>query len=148
MGDTRATIRRSRLLCAIFAGAVIALGLASRTNSSPFPSALGKYPGDALWALMVFALFAALWRASSTPRIALAALGLCCLVEFAQLYKAPWIDAVRDTTLGGLVLGSQFNPLDLVAYAVGIMVGASFDTLLHRRSFRARERRPGAGDRH
>jgi hypothetical protein len=143
---TRVTFRRSRLLCVILAAPLIVLGLVSRTDSSPFPGVLGKYPGDALWAWMVFALFAAVWPRSSTSRVAFAALGFSCLVEFAQLYHAPWIDALRGTTLGGLVLGSQFNPLDFAAYAVGVAAGAAADALLHGRSVRARERRPGADD--
>lgn len=139
-----ATYRRNRWLCAILAGVVIVLGLVSRSDSSPFPAVLGKYPGDALWALMVFVMFAAVWTGSSTSRVALAALGFSCLVEFAQLYHAPWIDAVRATTLGGLVLGSQFNPLDFAAYAAGVAIGAGVDALLHRRSVRVGERNSGA----
>lgn len=45
-------------------------------------------------------------------------------VEFSQLYHADWIDGIRRTRLGHLVLGFTFNAPDLVAYAVGIAVGA------------------------
>lgn len=143
MRNARATIRRSRLVCATCAGVVIALGLLSRTNATPFPSVLGKYPGDALWASMVFALFAAVSPRNSTGRIALAALAFCCLVEFSQLCHARWIDAVRERPLGGLVLGSQFNALDFVAYAAGVAVAAMADALLRRQSVRARDRLAG-----
>lgn len=30
------------------------------------------------------------------------------VIEFSQLYHAEWIDQIRDTSLGGLVLGYGF----------------------------------------
>lgn len=56
-------------------------------------------------------------------RIALIALTTCYVVEFSQLYQASWINAVRSTPLGHLVLGSAFYWFDLIAYAIGVMVG-------------------------
>ncbi len=51
-------------------------------------------------------------------------LALAFLVEISQLYHAPWIDSIRQTTLGGLVLGFGFLWTDLVCYSVGIGTGA------------------------
>jgi len=48
------------------------------------------------------------------------ALAFCCAVEFSQLWHTPWLNAVRRTTAGHLVLGSGFNARDLVAYAGGV----------------------------
>ena len=45
-------------------------------------------------------------------------------IEVSQLFHAPWIDSIRQTTLGGLVLGFGFLWTDLVCYSVGITVGA------------------------
>ena len=50
-------------------------------------------------------------------------LALAFLVEISQLYHAPWIDAIRQTALGGLVLGFGFLWTDLVCYSVGVMIG-------------------------
>ena len=50
-------------------------------------------------------------------------LAISFVVEAAQLYQASWINAIRSTTLGHLVLGSQFGWIDLVAYAVGACLG-------------------------
>ena len=44
-------------------------------------------------------------------------------VELLQLYHMPWLDSVRSTTFGHLVLGSGFDPIDLIWYGVGIGVG-------------------------
>ena len=41
----------------------------------------------------------------------------------SQLYHAEWIDNIRATTLGGLVLGYGFLWSDLVAYTIGVGVG-------------------------
>lgn len=121
---------RSRLR--LFAGlvAVIALGLASRRFPWLFPAFLGKYPGDALWALMVFVGFALFKPRAATSVLALLALGTSCLVELTQLYRAPWLDQIRSTTAGHLVLGSTFSWLDMAAYAVGVAVGSLIDRWL------------------
>jgi len=99
-----------------------ALGLASR-HWDLFPTFFGKYPGDALWALMVYLLIGMLRRKLSASMVAICALATCFVVEFAQLFHAPWIDAVRATRLGYLALGTTFNPMDLVAYVVGVAAG-------------------------
>lgn len=48
-------------------------------------------------------------------------------IEVSQLYQADWINAIRHTRLGGLVLGFGFQWTDLVAYSVGIAFGATLD---------------------
>lgn len=106
---------------------VVALGLASRKMPGLFPAALGKYPGDALWALMVFCIAATLRPAASTAWLAGMALGISFVVETSQLYHAPWIDGIRSTTIGHLALGSAFGWLDLAAYTVGVAAGAGID---------------------
>lgn len=107
--------------------AVIALGLASRKYPFLFPAILGKYPGDALWALMVFLGWAFLRPRASTLHLATVALAISFLVEFSQLYQVPWLNAIRSTTMGHLVLGSRFSWPDLAAYVVGVAVGALLD---------------------
>ena len=51
-------------------------------------------------------------------------------VEFMQLYHAHWIDGIRATRLGRVVLGTTFNSPDLLAYAVGIAVGALVERVI------------------
>lgn len=60
---------RNRFAISLGIVAVIALGLASRKLPSLFPSILGKYPGDALWALMVFLGWMFLKPSASTHRL-------------------------------------------------------------------------------
>ena len=56
-------------------------------------------------------------------RHAALAMTVSVAVEVSQLYKAPWIDTIRRTTLGGLVLGYDFVWSDLACYAVGVGLG-------------------------
>jgi hypothetical protein len=118
---------------------VIALGLASRRFPGVlFPDALGKYPGDALWALMIFVLAGLVRPAASTRSIALVALAVSYVDELAQLDRAPWLVAVRATTLGHLVLGAAFEWADLVAYTVGVAVGVALEVAIRAAPARAR----------
>lgn len=98
----------------------------------PLDPALSNYGGDALWALMVFVGFGFLIACASTAMNALLALAFSWSVEFSQLYHAPWIDAIRATLPGKLVLGNTFNWPDLLAYAVGIGFGAMVECRLAR----------------
>ena len=52
------------------------------------------------------------------------------LIEISQLYHALWIDAIRATTLGGLVLGFVFLWSDILCYTVGVLLGIIVDGLL------------------
>lgn len=109
---------------AALAVAVVAAGLLCRASFIPLPPVLSKYGGDALWALMVFVGFGFLFPRASTLTVALLALTFAWGVEFSQFYHALWIDAVRATIPGKLVLGNTFNWPDLPAYALGIALGA------------------------
>lgn len=112
------------MLYAFLTVSVIALGLLWRSGLIPLPGWLSNNGGDALWALMVFVGLGFLLPRTSTLTLALLALCVAWGVEFSQLYHAPWIDALRATIPGRLVLGSTFLWPDLVAYAVGIALGA------------------------
>ena len=122
MSRLSVSIRRDRLWYAIAIAFVIVFGIASRRYPQIFPIALDKYPGDALWTIVVFLLLGVILPRASTLKIAGLALAISYIVEFAQLYQAPWIVAIRQTALGHLLLGSQFAWEDLVAYTVGAAI--------------------------
>jgi hypothetical protein len=118
------TPSRNRVLYAALALAVIAAGLLWRADFMPLPPPVAKYGGDALWALMVFTGCGFLFPRGSTPALGLMALAIAWAVEFSQIYHAPWIDTLRATLPGRLILGSTFNWPDLPAYMLGIALGA------------------------
>ncbi len=115
---------RSRVIYLVVALAVVAIGLLWRSRFLPLPPSVSNHGGDAMWALMVFVGFGFLLPHASTMTNALMALTFAWGVEFSQLYHAPWIDSIRATLPGRLVLGNTFYWLDLIAYAVGIALGA------------------------
>jgi len=99
------------------------LGLTSRVSFITLPEFLNTYAGDTLWALMVFWLFRTLQPSASLLQSFILAICFSFSIEFSQFYHAPWIDNIRSTQLGGLVLGFGFKLSDLLCYSIGIGVG-------------------------
>ncbi len=126
-------IKRNRTRQALLVIAAMAAGLGSRKIAGLLPDFVNAYLGDALWALMIFFGFGFLCRTARTKTIAFMALVFCYLIEFSQLYHAGWIDRIRGTALGGLVLGYGFLWSDLLAYLLGIGTGILFDRAMHKR---------------
>ena len=84
---------------------------------------MAAYAGDTLWALVAFLGIGLLLPRASTWRVAALAMSFSVMIEVSQLYHAPWIDSIRGTTLGALVLGHGFLWSDLACYAVGVGIG-------------------------
>jgi hypothetical protein len=121
--EGKSRLIRIRFVYFIAAVVVVLAGLASRRYRGQLPAFLAEYAGDTLWALMVFLLVSVVLASRPLMVRAAIAFGLSFLVEISQLYHAPWIDSIRQNTLGGLVLGFGFLWSDLVCYSVGIAIG-------------------------
>jgi hypothetical protein len=89
--------------------------------------ARGLVPGK----LLAHGLLAARW---SSFRVALATLMVAYAIEGSQLYHAPWIDAIRDTRFGGLVLGYGFLWSDIICYTVGVALSLGLEHVAGVRS--------------
>jgi hypothetical protein len=123
---------RSRIVYAALAVVTIFVGLAVHEYGAVLSPVARDVLGDALWAAMI-----AWWIGAAAPAVqllrrAMVALAICFVVEFSQLHHAPGIDALRDTTLGHLVLGSGFDPRDLASYTAGVFAAALLDHLVVR----------------
>ncbi|PEW51212.1 hypothetical protein COJ17_03010 [Bacillus thuringiensis] len=125
--------KRNRVVYALFTIVVIILGLSSRKFAFALPHLLNDYLGDALWALMIFTGFGFLFPKTETKKLAFISLMFCYGIEASQLYHAEWIDSIRATTLGGLVLGYGFLWSDVVAYTIGVGVGILCEFMLQRK---------------
>ncbi len=135
---------RDRAVPAIASVMVLVAGLAVHASDAvPFADKLGDllYAGLATLGVWVLVPSIRSWQ------LAVVAGGWCLLVELLQLTGVP--DAAADLTpLSRLVLGSGFDPLDLVAYAVGVALVVVVRSAARRRR-RARTpaepavRRPG-----
>lgn len=120
------------LYASLFVTSIIA-GLLSRASFVSLPPFLSEYSGDTIWAMMVFWMFCCIRLKASTLHIALMAITFSFCIELSQLYHAPWIDAIRGTKLGGLVLGFGFKYSDLTCYSVGVCIGALIDWVISKK---------------
>jgi len=116
--------RRNPFVWLVLIASTSALGIGSRRFHHVLPDILAAYAGDTFWALALFLLIGLLMRTASTRSVAILAMALSVLVEVSQVYHAPWIDSIRRTTLGGLILGYGFLWSDLACYALGVGLGA------------------------
>jgi hypothetical protein len=124
-------IKRNQLIYFITVMLTIALGLLSRKFSAYLPEVINTYLGDALWALMIFQFVAILFPKRKILQITGIAITFCYLIEISQLYHASWIDTIRNTQLGGLVLGFGFLWTDLLAYSFGVTFGMIVEWLIY-----------------
>jgi len=107
----------------------IIVGLLSR-----YYAAVPLFIGDVLWALMVYFIMRVLFIKAQTNRIVIYSMSFCYAIEFSQLYKAPWIDKLRHTLFGRLVLGDTFLWGDLLSYTVGIAIGVLISLFINKKA--------------
>ena len=96
----------------------IIIGLLSRHFSF-----IPLFIGDILWSTMVYFICRFLFINKKIKFVVLISVLFCFGIEFNQLYKSPWIDNLRHTLFGRLVLGETFLWGDLLSYMVGIALG-------------------------
>ncbi|MFN8653736.1 MAG: DUF2809 domain-containing protein [Gemmatimonadales bacterium] len=128
MSDARPT--RHRLVFAALAAATMFGGLQLQRHRATLPAAVGDILGDALWAVMFYWLVSMVFPALTDWHRAIVAVAGCWSVELSQLARSPGLVALRHTTLGHLVLGSDFDPRDLLVYPCGVAVALLFERLL------------------
>ncbi|MFJ9886133.1 DUF2809 domain-containing protein [Streptomyces sp. NPDC091287] len=118
---------------AVAAGAAVvtvAAGLAVRAGAD---GAFAKYAGSALYTVLLCTLVAFCAPRARPAVVAWAALGLSWAVEFAQLTGVP-AEWSAHSTAARLVLGSTFNPPDLLGYGVGAAAAWAVHTGVRRRA--------------
>lgn len=121
-------LRLKYLLCV---AAVITAGLVSRKMAF-----IPLWIGDALWAVMIYLLMRMIFIHTSVIKIAAWSLTFCFAIEISQVYQAPWINHIRSTLIGHLILGQGFLWSDLIAYTVGILTIVIVESLLHTQANR------------
>lgn len=121
-------IRIKYLIVTMF---IMIIGLLSRKYMNIFPKAIAPFVGDILWAMMVyFGLRFVIPKLKLVKTLTLAII-FSFSIEISQLYQAYWINNIRDTTLGGLILGHGFLFEDLISYSLGIVIGFLLDYFLY-----------------
>ncbi len=126
-------MRRSRLLLATVCLGLIAAGLASRSGlAEAGPRWLVRHAGDALWAANLYFVLGLLRPSAARRSLLLATVLLCFAVECSQLLQPEWLESLRRTRLGALVLGHGFLWIDWLRYAVGALLALALDAALWR----------------
>ncbi|GGL94401.1 hypothetical protein GCM10010129_42930 [Streptomyces fumigatiscleroticus] len=127
---------RSRPVRPVAAGAAVltvGAGLGLRAVAA---GSVAKYGGDALYTLLVLTLVVLVVPRVTPPVAAASALVISWGVELLQLSGIP-ADLSRHSVVARLVLGSTFDPPDLLWYAVGAGTGWLVHTAVGRRRLRA-----------
>ena len=125
---------RERVRYALAAVATIGIGLLVNRGPLPLPAALRDVLGDTLWAMMIAWWIGVLVPAAPFVRRGATAFAVCGAVELSQLIRTPALNALRRTTLGHLVLGTDFDARDLVAYAGGVLVAVMIERVVRERA--------------
>ncbi|MDF3130880.1 DUF2809 domain-containing protein [Kiritimatiellaeota bacterium B1221] len=124
---------RNRKVYALWILVVMGIGGASRlpfTEGGPY--VYTEYAGDTFWALMIFLGIGFVFPTWKTLTVALCTLAFSFGVEFSQLIEHPWMNALRETIFGKLVLGSGFRGSDFVCYSAGCLMGVAGEWLGRR----------------
>jgi glycopeptide antibiotics resistance protein len=108
----------------------ILLGIASRKYSHLLFSFIAENAGDVLWAMMVYFGFRFLLVNKSMITAFLLSFLFSFGIEFSQLYQEDWMNQIRGTLLGALILGKGFLLVDLIRYSTGIVIAYSLDRLV------------------
>lgn len=124
---------RARCWFVLLALTTVAVGLTVHRRGVMLPAAVRDVTGDALWAMMIAWGIGAIAPRTRASARAVAALVVCWAVELGQLVRTPLLDGWRGTTLGHLVLGSDFDPRDLGAYALGVGIALLLESRIRRR---------------
>ncbi|WMJ74026.1 DUF2809 domain-containing protein [Cytophagaceae bacterium ABcell3] len=106
---------------------IIVLGMSSRVFASQIPVFIADHAGDALWAAMVYFGCRMLWPDRGMVFSVVLSLSFSFFIELSQLYQAEWLNYLRSTTVGALVLGRSFVLIDFVRYTIGIALAYSLD---------------------
>ncbi len=119
------TIAKRRLVASALVPLIIAFGLGCKFYRGVGSDWINNWgPASVAYeVLFMLLVFIVVPRSDAIVRIAI---GVCvgtCLIEFLQLWKPGWLEAVRATLPGRLVLGNSFSWWDFPAYFVGCILG-------------------------
>lgn len=130
--DLSGQSRRARLWTLASIVVVVPLGLSTKLCRIEGLAWIRENFGGALY-VVFFCLVALLVVPRARPWIiALSVFLATCGVEVLQLWHPPWLEAIRSTRPGALVLGSTFVWADFPWYLVGAVLGWGWTQALSR----------------
>ena len=111
---------------------LVPLGLGTKRYHGLGDAWVHANAGDILYAAFWFFVALLVWPRASLWKAGAAVFLYCTTVEFSQLLHTPWLDGLRRTLPGRLLLGSEFDWSDIGCYAVGIVVAAGLSALFRQ----------------
>ena len=115
-------MHKSRLTYFSLIVITVIVGLLSRhVNGVPL------FIGDILWGLMVYFIVRSIFFNKTVKWAAAVSLLFSYGIEFSQLCQDDWLNNIRHTVIGVLVLGATFLWSDMLCYTVGIGIGVLTD---------------------
>lgn len=116
-------MRYNRWALLISLGTIVPFGLVTKFYGGRghqwLNDTFGGIPYEIFWILLV----AWLWPRQKPLTIALGVFVGTCLLEVLQLWQPIWLQAIRATLPGRLVLGNTFTWSDFPYYAIGCGLG-------------------------
>ncbi|HEX5057775.1 MAG TPA: DUF2809 domain-containing protein [Kofleriaceae bacterium] len=106
--------------------AAIALGIAVLVYRGPGRAIVRGHVGDVAATMLVYAALGAAWRTRRTVRATMT-FAVAVAIELVQI---GWH---ARSPAGELLIGSTFDPWDLVAYALGVAIAVGWDVAASRR---------------
>lgn len=117
----KATIRQLSIFCLLLS---FVFGLLTKFYTGPAQFLVNNYvssiPYETCWCLLLFWLIP---TRKAVQQIPIWVFIVTCILEFLQLWHSPFLELLRFNLLGKLILGSQFDPWDFIAYVIGSFLG-------------------------
>ncbi|MEG3841535.1 DUF2809 domain-containing protein [Microcoleus sp. herbarium14] len=102
---------------------IFIVGLTSEFYSGPGREFFNDYFGDFLYQSFLILLIIFIFPELSPAKTAWRVFIFNCIIEFSQLWKPPFLQAIRTTLFGRLFLGSGFSWEDFIGYILGCILG-------------------------
>lgn len=129
--NTHQKLTRYRLSLLLSAGAAVVLGYLVRFYG-PGPEwlndGLGSVAYEIFWIVLVLFCF----PKASPLKVSIGVFAITCGLEVLQLWKQPFLETLRATLPGRLVLGNTFSWDDFPAYGIGSGFGYGMGKTLRR----------------
>lgn len=125
--------RRQRIALLVSLAALIPLGLATKAVRGPGAAGwIRDHFGGAFYVAFFCLAFFPVFPRARPAALAGAVLAATCFLEFLQLWHPPFLEAIRRTVPGALLLGTTFGPADFPPYVVGAMLGGFWISRIRR----------------
>ena len=123
-------MKRNRItyfMCIIIA---IILTIMIENHKNVLPLSIGNYLGNVLKALIIYLFIAFIFKKISAINISVISMLICSCFSISNLCEIPWVDNIKNTSIGLFILGNSFVYTDLICYLVGVILGFVLEMLL------------------